>query len=564
MKKSKLISLLLVSSILVSLCPLQAFAMSSVSTVTIQPSSTLTFDVELANDQIHSDENASTLVPNNVLAAVNGGFFNSYYNSSSTITFPDNSPRIYGAIVKDGQVINGTGDGNMFGFTYDGDILIDRVNVQPYFVVNESLKVNAWAVNQIYTDATAIMIITDDFDMSFNVSANDVVFTVKDGVITEQSSATTQTVADGTYKIIYKSTSYQNSVTWNNSLKVGDNIQFSHSLTAKSGDSRWDNVKTAITGGRMLVIDGVDVSAREDYNSSFDTDEKQTNYSSQQRTFISTYADGTILFQTTTGTFADIAQYLVGQGAVYAISVDGGASSMMYSSSSGFVVSAGRELASILVAKTDDGTDIKPDDVVINESSSGSSSSSSSSGGSNEPSSWAVDSINTATQLGIIPTWMLYGYTSDITRGEFCNILVTFIAAKTGKTVDQYRSELGVNYDDYTFTDTDSYQIRSIAALGIVNGTGDGKFSTDDSLTREQAATMIKRLADLIGTTNKTSYSAFDDQDKISDWAVEAVDFIASSKIMNGTGTGFEPEGTYTKEQAFITMLNLYNALIVS
>lgn len=558
MKKSKLLAIFLATSMTISMFSTSALALSSISTVTVSPSENITYDVLIANDQMHSDENASTLVPSDVIAAVDGGFFNSYYDQSAQITFPDNSPRIYGAIVKDGMLINGTGSGNMFGVTYDGDILFDYVTVQPYFVVNESLKINAWAVNQIYTDSTAILIMTDDFDLTFNVSASDVVFTVKDGVITEKSSATSQTVADGTYKIIYKSTMYQNSVTWNNSLNIGDKIQFSHTATAASG-SDWSDVKTAITGGRMLVIDGKNVSADVNYNVSFDNSTDQTNTSSAQRTFISEYADGTILFQTTTGSFADIAAYLVSQGAVNAISVDGGASSMMYSNSQGFVVSAGRELASVLVVRSDDGSDVKPDEIIISESST----STTTTANSNEPSSWAVDSIDQATELGIIPTWMKYGYTANISRGDFCKILVTFIQAKTGKSVDTYRNELGVNYDDFTFSDTDDYQIRSIAALGIVNGTGDGKFSPDESLTREQAATMIKRLVDLVGHTELSSYDAFSDQAKISDWAVDAVDFIASSKIMNGTGTGFEPSGTYTKEQAFITMLNLYNALII-
>jgi len=30
---------------------------------------------------------------------------------------------------------------------------------------------------------------------------------------------------------------------------------------------------------------------------------------------------------------------------------------------------------------------------------------------------------------------------------------------------------------------------------------------------------------------------------------------------MNGTDKGFDPQGSYTREQAFITMLNTYNAV---
>lgn len=118
---------------------------AATNSVSVNLNSNITFDVELANDQVHSDENASTLVPSDAIIAIDGGFFNSYYNTSSAITFPDNSPRIYGAIVKDGELINGNGEGNMLGFTYDGELLIDRVNITPYFVVNEGYTVNAWS-----------------------------------------------------------------------------------------------------------------------------------------------------------------------------------------------------------------------------------------------------------------------------------------------------------------------------------------------------------------------------------------------------------------------------------
>ena len=190
-------------------------AISGMNTTKIAITDGMTMDVILANDQVHSDESASTMIDNSVIAAINGGFFDSYYNPGATITFPDNSPRIYGALIQDGELINGGGNNNFIGFTYDGKILVERVKCEPTLILNNEKTVTAWSVNQSYSASTAICIMTDDFNMSFATAPTSKVFTVVNNVVTEVSSATSHTVADGSFKVVFNSGAVESSTKWN-------------------------------------------------------------------------------------------------------------------------------------------------------------------------------------------------------------------------------------------------------------------------------------------------------------------------------------------------------------
>ena len=183
----------------------------------------------------------------------------------------------------------------------------------------------------------------------------------------------------------------------------------------------------------------------------------------------------------------------------------------------------------------------------------------------NKPSSWAEADIQQAQSLGLIPDWLLYNYRNPITREEFCDLIIQLIPARTGKTADALRGELGIvgsAFDAYNFSDCSKYSVRLAASLGIVTGYEDGTFRPTASITREQAAAMLQRTANLLGTVSRGESMTFNDAGTISSYARESVDFVTSCGIMNGKGEGrFDPKGTYTREQAFITMLNTYNAV---
>ncbi len=536
-------------------CLIPAAAAGSATTGTLAGGSAvyvdmtgLTGEVVLANNSVVDDADAATMVAGSV-AAVNGGFFNSYYTTGNT--FPGDCAMIYGAIIRNGEVVNASGTNNMIGFTYDGQVLIDRVQIKITPVCDGKQLAAVYGVNKLYTDASAIMLMTPELTLPFTAPAGSKVFTVKDGKVTAESPAGTYTVPSGCKLLVVNSTAYANMQQWGLQPAVGKTMEFGYSYD-KTG---WSNVKSALTGGRMLVQNSVNVAADASYNQSFDSDAKQAVTNTSPRGYAALLKDGRLVLGVANGTsFSDLANALIAQGAVSALSFDGGASAMVAANGS-MLTAAGRKLASVLVIKSSSGTGTTSTQTTVTPVYTNP----------NEPSSWAADDIETCKSLDLIPTWLQSGYRSNITREEFCDTLIQLFPACVGKTADQLRSEKGVvgsAFEKYTFTDTEKYSIRLCASLGVVKGVGGGKFEPNKTITREEAATMMKRAAEVMGGLPEGTPKDFSgDGAQIASWAKESVDYVTARGIMSGTGKStFDPKGTYTREQAYITMYKAYKA----
>lgn len=166
-----------------------------------------------------------------------------------------------------------------------------------------------------------------------------------------------------------------------------------------------------------------------------------------------------------------------------------------------------------------------------------------------EPSSWARDSVAQAKNAGIVPQTLQSAYTSPITRAEFCALATRL-----------YETVKGSISGRTAFTDTIDVNVQKMASLGVVNGVGNGRFDPDGTLTREQAATMLARLADAMGKPLAAGTSSFADNGSIASWALGSVGQMKSSGVMSGVGGNkFDPKGSYTREQSIITALRLYN-----
>lgn len=166
-----------------------------------------------------------------------------------------------------------------------------------------------------------------------------------------------------------------------------------------------------------------------------------------------------------------------------------------------------------------------------------------------EPSSWAKDSVAQAKKAGIVPASLQSAYASPITRAEFCALATQL-----------YETVKGTISGRTAFTDTIDVNVQKMASLGVVNGVGNGRFDPDGTLTREQAATMLARLAGAMGKPLAAGTSGFADDGSISSWALGSVGQMKSSGIMSGVGGNkFDPKGSYTREQSIITVLRLYN-----
>ena len=164
-----------------------------------------------------------------------------------------------------------------------------------------------------------------------------------------------------------------------------------------------------------------------------------------------------------------------------------------------------------------------------------------------QPSSWAVSFVDQAKTAGIVPEALQSKYTQSITRAEYCALATAL-----------YESIKGEVSERKTFTDTADVNVEKMAAIGVVSGVGDNKFSPDSKLTREQAAVMLSRLAEALGNPFPDNAPTFADNSNISSWAFNDVGRVQANGIMSGVGNNnFSPKTDYTREQSIITMVRM-------
>ena len=165
--------------------------------------------------------------------------------------------------------------------------------------------------------------------------------------------------------------------------------------------------------------------------------------------------------------------------------------------------------------------------------------------------SWAQDYVERANSLRLVPP-IFDNLTLPITRAEFTDIAVRLYEMTTDREITG-RME---------FNDTDDINVQKMGYLGVVAGVGGGNFAPYNTLTREQAALMISRLAYAIGQPFPSSRPTFSDNENISSWAVVAVGQMQENGIMGGTGSNnFSPRDDYTIQQSIVTMLRLFDIL---
>ena len=156
-------------------------------------------------------------------------------------------------------------------------------------------------------------------------------------------------------------------------------------------------------------------------------------------------------------------------------------------------------------------------------------------------------------------------YSENITREQFCILLANLICVKENySSLDKYMQDQNKPYLKNYFVDCNDADdsVNILYALSIVNGKDESHFDPDGTITREEAATLLCKVAEMymwIGTETSLTYN---DTDLISPWAKFFVTWANEYGIMTGiTEEEFNPQGQYTVEQAVATIVRLYNLL---
>ena len=96
---------------------------------------------------------------------------------------------------------------------------------------------------------------------------------------------------------------------------------------------------------------------------------------------------------------------------------------------------------------------------------------------------------------------------------------------------------------------------------GVVKGLTETTFGPDEYITREQLATMLFRFSSTapVSVPERADLSPFADDEKVSDWANEPLEWAVEAGIVNGTdGNRLAPDGFATREQ-FAAIIERYD-----
>lgn len=185
-----------------------------------------------------------------------------------------------------------------------------------------------------------------------------------------------------------------------------------------------------------------------------------------------------------------------------------------------------------------------------------------------QPSDWAREEVAQATELALLPESLTDLWQQPITRLEYCRLVMQALRTKTGLD----NAGLVLQYaipEAPVFTDCTDPDVLAAAAIGAVKGLGDGTFRPGRTITRQDAAVMLKQAAEAVGApVSAQGDLLYLDTANIADyareavlWAGRSVDLQSSKPVMQGVGQGrFDPLGQYTREQAVLTVLRLFRA----
>ena len=156
------------------------------------------------------------------------------------------------------------------------------------------------------------------------------------------------------------------------------------------------------------------------------------------------------------------------------------------------------------------------------------------------------------------------GYFNGVSEDSFAPselmtraMLVTVLGRMAGIEAATYQSS------EFTDVSADSYYSGYVAWAsenGIAQGTGGGKFSPVEPVTREQIAVFLYRYARYLGMDTNPGHiatpSTFDSDSNVSSWAIAAMVWANNKGLMRGTDSGLDPQAQVTRAEAAQMILN--------
>lgn len=139
----------------------------------------------------------------------------------------------------------------------------------------------------------------------------------------------------------------------------------------------------------------------------------------------------------------------------------------------------------------------------------------------------------------------------EITREAFVTMIVRAFGVWGDSDAEFSDVEPGAWYAEY---------IDRAVSSQVIKGKGDGTFGVGETLTRQDMAVILQRVASYAGITVKElrAYEKFADAEQIGDYAKSAVKALYCAEILNGVEDNrFAPQDTATRAMAAKTIYEL-------
>lgn len=174
-------------------------------------------------------------------------------------------------------------------------------------------------------------------------------------------------------------------------------------------------------------------------------------------------------------------------------------------------------------------------------------------------SDWFYNAVAEASSKGIVAgiSDTAYEPNGTLTRAMFVTMLYRYAGEPVVNFAMSY-TDIGENW----YTEA----VRWASSTGVVKGFDNNSFHPDDPITREQAAAMLQRYAELAKESNplwnETNVLSYDDFDCISEWAISSVQWAAGAGVMKGrTDSTINPSENITRAEIAQMLINYMGAV---
>lgn len=170
---------------------------------------------------------------------------------------------------------------------------------------------------------------------------------------------------------------------------------------------------------------------------------------------------------------------------------------------------------------------------------------------------WAASYIEVLAEAGIISGDENGNFNTEgkITRAEFTKM----VAVLFGLDVND---DATVDFDDCNAGDWFVKYVAAAVEAGYINGVGEGSFAPNDTISREDACTILGRA---LGMAAENANIDFSDADAVADYAAQYIALLSELGFINGYEDGsFAPKNEITRAEAAKIIANIYAAINAS